>query len=107
MLKDVFEKIKQQEEMAGQLVQRAKAEARDILKSVESAVAEDERSAVQDNRAMLQAHLDNARKDFASQLDNLMSGKRSEESERIQRCSKNKDAAADFIVERVMRHGTH
>lgn len=106
MLKEVFEQIKAQEEKAANQIQKARAEARDILKSVESAVAEEERNAIQENRAHLQEHLEKTRKDFAKTLENQMQGKRSAELAKIESCRAQVEPVADFIVERVMQHGT-
>lgn len=92
--------------MAAQLVQKARAEARDILKGVETAIAEEERNEMQEQRAALQQHLENTRQDFAKQLDSVMAAKRKHESEAIEACRKNMEQASDWIVERVMQHGT-
>ncbi len=105
MLLEVFQQIQQQEEKANQIVQDAKANAKDILKSVEAAVAEQERSASQENRQTLQAMLETSKKDFAKTLEAVMQSRQEQEMQKITACRVHLESTADYIVERVLTHG--
>lgn len=105
MISEIIEEIKAEEEKANKLTQDAKSEAREMVKGVEAALSEEMRNVSQENRQYVQNRLEQTKKDFSVVLNDVSEKKRAEEKENIEKYRNNIDAAAEYIVKRVLEHG--
>ncbi len=102
---EVLSQIREAEEKAENIRQDAQREAREIIKSVESACASAERSAAVDHRGMYQQMMEGKRQEVMLHLKENREAADAKVSSEMKQAEKRLDQAASLIFERVVKHG--
>lgn len=102
---EVLQSIQQAEAEAERTKQDALKQAREIIKSVESACAMAERTAAADQRAEYQRLLDKANQAVSQSLADGSAAAAAASAKLMERTEQRLDQAASLIFERVVKHG--
>lgn len=102
---EILKSIQDAEEKAEEMRGGAQREARDIIKSVESACASTERAAAIEHRALYQQMMERSRAGVESELAHKREGLEAQRRALCKDAETRLDAAATQIFERVVKHG--
>ena len=95
---EIMKGIQQAEAQADEIRQTAQREARDVVKAVEAAIAQQERAAAIENRAQYAQAIEDKKQEVEHQL--------TEQREALgQQARKHLPEAVSAIYERVLQHG--
>ncbi len=104
---DIMRKVRKAEDEADGIRKAASAEAREILKAVEGATAQDERQAAQDVRAKVMAFHREEDVKVDAQIAKALGDERDALATQREHARSRVVAAANQIYERILQHGDH
>jgi vacuolar-type H+-ATPase subunit H len=102
---EVLSQIREAEAKAEDVKQEAQREARDMIKSVESACAAAERSAAVEHRGMYQQLMEGKRQEVMQHLKENRVAADAKVASEMKQAEERLDQAANLIFERVVKHG--
>ncbi len=102
---EILQSIEQMEAKAEDIRIKAGAQARDMIKAVETAVSVRERDEAVTLRALYQSLLDDRRKQVEKKLESVHEKKDQERAAMISKAESFLDKAANVIFERVVNNG--
>ena len=105
MATELFSQICAIEEKADAIVQKAHADARDILKQAEMTCLEEERSAAKEFRALFQSKLDESRDAVSKELEKKSEAAKASLEKEIAAARAKIPDAVKLITERVLSDG--
>lgn len=97
--------IQQAEAQADEIRQTAQREARDVIKAVEAAVAQQERAAAIENRAQYAQAMEDKKREVERQLTKQRAAMSKEREALCQQARTRLPEAVNAIYERVLQHG--
>lgn len=97
--------IQQAEAQADEIRQNAQREARDVIKAVEAAVAQQERAAAIENRAQYAQAMEDKKREVERQLTKQRASMSKEREALCQQARTRLPEAVSAIYERVLQHG--
>ena len=99
---EIMKGIQQAEAQADEIRQTAQREARDVVKAVEAAIAQQERAAAIENRAQYAQ----AMEDKKQEVEHQLTAQRAKAGKQLcQQARKHLPEAVSAIYERVLQHG--
>ena len=105
MAREVFQAVQTAEDRADQLIQDAQREARELLKTTEAEITENERKMAQEHRAMYQSKLDERRKQVTERLASKHAAVEAAQEQGLAQARARLDQATQLIFERVWNDG--
>ena len=105
MAKELFRAVQTAEEKADRVLQEAQQQARELLKSTEADVAQNERSMALEHRALYQSVMDEKRKSMDEQIRNRAADVTTQQDAVLQEARTHLADAAKHIAERVWNDG--
>lgn len=102
---EIMKGIQQAEAQADEIRQNAQREARDVIKAVEAAVAQQERAAAIENRAQYAQAMEDKKREVERQLTKQRASMSKEREALCQQARTRLPEAVSAIYERVLQHG--
>lgn len=102
---EILKSIEQAEGRAEEIRAQAQREARDMIKASEEASVQNERSAALEQRGVVQAILDDARRAAEKRIASMAQEEEAACQAVAEAARKHLDAAANLIFERVVENG--
>lgn len=102
---EIMQRIEQTEAEAEKIRQEALRQARDVVKAVEGAVAQSERAAAIENRALYTQEMEEKRQQVEKLLLKKAEAQAAERKKRCDDAQTRLNQAATLIYRRVVQHG--
>jgi vacuolar-type H+-ATPase subunit H len=105
MARELFQAVQTAENNADRLIQEAQKEARDLIKTTQTEIVENERSVAMEHRAMYQSILDEKRESVLAQIEKDRPGVEKAQQTALVGAREKLPQVAQRIFERVWHDG--